>query len=793
MNSNDNELNTLPEGTSEEKETFQASADAPAGEKKKHTGKMTRRKLITLLSVALAVILLVLLLVPGGGLKWIVNNTRLMQSAKALKNDVKELAQTVMEQDVPRAEIARQKMQQDTAAVRDVLSNPFWKTAGVMPVAKNRLNDVKTLLDILEEADEELIGPLLSLMGEYPLSELKTDAGINDAAILNYLRFAAEAIPETKTLALRMQPLDLSRFDSSGTYKKLMDNMEEILALLDIAEEADETMLRPLIALMEDYPLSAIKSESSFVNDEALIGYIRLFEGFIPEAKVLVSEAGSLDLSGLLNKNKADKISQKFALAADLLDIAAQTDETIIRQLVPVMEKYPLSELKQGKDLNVKTILRYLDFFEDVLPEINDLADSIRSYDFESSETVQKYVDKFEDLVDLGNEAVGLLPIARGVLGDGSDRTLLLVAQNNAEIRSLGGFPGQVGTITIKDGILKLNSFGSSWTLFTKYTPSSANLTAIERRAFYGIWIPRDAEICPVFERVALVWAEAYAKQNDVEVDGVVSATQEVIEKFLSFLGSIELSDGTVMNGENAMRIICHDLYVTYFSADSPYTTSQANLITDRLFNEIASKTMDLAISGLKPSNLRNYYEAFLDGVNDRSIQIWVRDEEVQQLIRNEGWNSSLNDDPERPEIGVYFSSTGGGSKNSWYLDVDAELSDAKINTDGTRSYELKVTFTNVLTAEEKAVLPEWIIGKQGGDIGGWVYVFAPAGGSISKYRANTSFNIDYWTYKGLECYVTQDRIKMNKPLVVTCTITTAPGVETVPAIHLPRTLTEYR
>lgn len=205
------------------------------------------------------------------------------------------------------------------------------------------------------------------------------------------------------------------------------------------------------------------------------------------------------------------------------------------------------------------------------------------------------------------------LPLLKSFLGDGYDRTYLLAAQNTAEVRASGGFPGSVGTISIRDGVLTIGDFKSVFEVLTYATPSEANVTSLENELF-GYWMnyPRDACYNPDFERVASIWAMSYESKNDVEIDGVVSLTPTIIQRLLRYIGSVTLSDGTELNGENATKMLQHDLYASYFSdSDNP---SESNDIVDSLFAETAKVTMSRLVDDFSLEKIAGYLTIFNEG-----------------------------------------------------------------------------------------------------------------------------------------------------------------------------------
>ncbi len=109
--------------------------------------------------------------------------------------------------------------------------------------------------------------------------------------------------------------------------------------------------------------------------------------------------------------------------------------------------------------------------------------------------------------------------------------------------------------------------------------------------------------------------------------------------------------------------------------------------------------------------------------------------------------------------------------------------------------YDLTVTFTNRFDINELYTLGYWIAGKRMTAVLSWyVYVFAPAGGSVSDMY------IDWWlpgevtTFKDHQVgYRLQYYIAPGTSSTVRCKIRTAPGVTEVPTVYRTPTLTEYR
>lgn len=383
------------------------------------------------------------------------------------------------------------------------------------------------------------------------------------------------------------------------------------------------------------------------------------------------------------------------------------------------------------------------------------------------------------------------LPLFKTFIGDGSDRTYLLAAQNSSEIRASGGFPGSIGTIRIRDGVLTIGDFSSVYKVLASYTPSAANITAEEKELF-GSWMngPRDACFDPDFERVAYIWALAYEQKNSEHVNGVVSLTPAIIQGMLEYIGNVTLSDGTELTSENATKVLQYDLYYKYLNANASATAGD---YVDDLFAETAKATMSKLVSDFDVKKAGDYYKVFSDGAKNRTVMMWMEDEEEQEFVKNAGCSGGLNEDPENPETGVYFS-ISDPCKLGWFLDIDTEIGEPVVNDDGTRTYDVTATYSNVLSNADKVNAGNYILGSYGGTITGYIHIFAPAGGTISDIKTSNGGRMYTGTYHNLDvAYMFGNSIAPGANITITYKVTTAAGVTTPLGVNSTPTLQNYR
>ena len=145
----------------------------------------------------------------------------------------------------------------------------------------------------------------------------------------------------------------------------------------------------------------------------------------------------------------------------------------------------------------------------------------------------------------------------------------------------------------------------------------------------------------------------------------------------------IKLFDGTVLNGDNAVKTLQHDLYFKYFSNDY---VSGREVIIDQLFADTAKKTMQKLMENLVLSDLMEYLAVANESIEDRTFMLWMNDEAEQAIIAELGWNGGLNTDPEKPQAGIYYNCTVA-SKMGWFLVMDTQIGERFKNEDGSYTY----------------------------------------------------------------------------------------------------------
>ncbi len=387
------------------------------------------------------------------------------------------------------------------------------------------------------------------------------------------------------------------------------------------------------------------------------------------------------------------------------------------------------------------------------------------------TELVDKAKDGFATLNGAVDAAEKVAPVLPQMLGaNGQTRNYLLYAMNNVEIRACGGFGGSQGLISVTDGQMSIGEFVPRIGLSEDEAVESIDE---EDEALFGDhsnlynsgnayspdW-PRNSQ------RVAALWKSQYGQ----DVDGVVGIDPVFLQYLLGLVGNVSLPDGTVVDGTNAAKVLMHDVYWNYPVEES-----------DGIFASVASAAFDKILGGIGDVDVTKLVGAFERGAEEGRLIAWMRNDDEQNAIKETGIDASLPDpdDPSaEPVAGVYFNNLSF-SKLDWYLNADTQIGQGVKNGDGTCSYRITVTLTNIMTQEEAGKLPDYVAASAPGaardDERLNVSVFAPTGGNISDLTVEgTQFGLGAATWHGIPFYSGTVDLHAGETTTITYTLTTS-------------------
>lgn len=334
---------------------------------------------------------------------------------------------------------------------------------------------------------------------------------------------------------------------------------------------------------------------------------------------------------------------------------------------------------------------------------------------------IREQVDRLEGQLESAStlaEAAVALP---SMLGADGPRTWLLLFQNNAELRSLGGMPGATAVITADAGRITLDDRGTA--TIPRFDEPVVDLGP-ERIGIYGerpaVWFS-GTTILPDFAQAAVSAREMWKLAHGVEADGVVSLDPFALSYLLRATGPITLPTGEVLTSENVVDVLLRQVYLDY--PDPAVQNDVFASATAAVFAAVVSGAAD-------PTAM---IAALAQAAEERRLLLWSSEEDEQALFHVGGMAGTLPvSDDETARFGVYVND-GTGSKLGPFLDVDVtvEWDDCSAAASGSpRTATLVVDLANTAPADAATTLPDDIVGGNYGVPAGVLrvvtYIYVP-------------------------------------------------------------------
>lgn len=446
--------------------------------------------------------------------------------------------------------------------------------------------------------------------------------------------------------------------------------------------------------------------------------------------------------------------------------------------------------LQEGGTINVPLIQAASSSLQTAIPLVQDANERVQTIGSVHISQVAELVDKvkngFDTAMPLLDTASKVLPVLPQMLGaDGATRTYLVIAQNNSELRSLGGLPGSWGTVLVSNGTISMGDFSSIMDSDKELTATlSADELALSPSTLHD---PRQVNILPDFPRVGELAKEFWAQAGKGSVDGVIAIDPVFLQRLLGLTGGYTASNGLQVDGSSAAKVLLSDTY-WYYGNDAA--------AQDAFFSSVASNAFKQVMGNLGNASMLDLWKVFKQSADDGRMLVWMANQDEEAIVSDFGFSGALNADPAKPELGVYLNDATT-SKISWYTSCKTTIGQGVKNADGTTTYDVTTAIGNTITAEEASRAPKYVYGadslkRNKTDMLNYVMLFAPAGGSISDLAVSDGGLVDGESPVGLSLYGHQvynihihalggETVTMTYKVTVSAEATESLGLRTTP------------
>lgn len=401
----------------------------------------------------------------------------------------------------------------------------------------------------------------------------------------------------------------------------------------------------------------------------------------------------------------------------------------------------------------------------------------------------QKQLDELRGTLNVASSTVQLLP---AMMGSESPRNYLLLIQNSAEVRAMGGIPGALTVLTANDGKIELATQSSAAKLGTFVPAITADKT---QETIYtnrlGTYM-QNVTMTPDFPTAAVTAQTMWQQRNPHDaIDGVMTIDPSALAMVLTATGPIDVGDAipkgvdigtlpTKLDSNNLVQALLSDVYA---NIDDP-------ALQDAYFAKVAEKIFTEVSSGKIAGE--KLVSALGEAAADDRIKIWSSHPTEQKLLTNQKIGGAISG-PSVPAaaFGVYFNDATG-AKMDYYVKRSVQLVQ-HCPKNGYGEYTARITLTNNAPADAATSLPKYVTGDGAfgitpGNVATNVVVYGPAQARTQAARLDGA-GIPVSSYTHAERPVGMTPVQLAPGQTVTVEVDFSKVVQTGPA-HLDVTPT---
>lgn len=226
-------------------------------------------------------------------------------------------------------------------------------------------------------------------------------------------------------------------------------------------------------------------------------------------------------------------------------------------------------------------------------------------------------------------------------LQQGEEYRILLLFQNNYELRPTGGFTGSYGELIIR------NNQPLEFYIQDIYVPDGQLTGHVDppppiQQAFeQGFWKLRDANWHPNLAQTMERINWFFANSIETDYDAALVTHFSTVENLLEITGPVELPDGQIVDQQS--------LYPLLQRLDQPFTPG-STLKRDTLLD--FSTGLQLKLQSLNQEQQFQLLDFLTQARDEKQIMLWAKHQKTQNYFNKLHWTSALS----KPENADYFA-----------------------------------------------------------------------------------------------------------------------------------------
>lgn len=265
-------------------------------------------------------------------------------------------------------------------------------------------------------------------------------------------------------------------------------------------------------------------------------------------------------------------------------------------------------------------------------------------------------------------EMRGLISLAEGFFSEGP-QTILVLFENNNELRPGGGFIGTYGLYHVQDGKVTMQKISSIYDLDGQLSTKKKIAPPGEFATLTDSWGLRDSNWFADFRTNAQKASSFYELEGRETPDAVIAITPDLFENLLRITGPIQFPKyNLVLTADNFRQAV------------QLGTSDKTSATPKQMLADFAPLLLQ-KISGLPSGGNTAIANAVLDNLKRKNILAYTRDSNVEQRLIAANWAGSLaNTNKDYLEVSA---ANLGGQKTDLHIKQSLQL-DSQVQSDNS-------------------------------------------------------------------------------------------------------------
>ena len=361
------------------------------------------------------------------------------------------------------------------------------------------------------------------------------------------------------------------------------------------------------------------------------------------------------------------KYGPLLADSRDLLKIADLGSEAsiyVMRAVIPVMIAVQNGDLENTGPIPVvahslESSAADFENAAEVLQKLSTVREEL-TMTAEWPQNIQRMLSQLDSVLPAAQDALLLGQVLPELLGSDGRKTYLLIAKNEDELRPTGGFISGAGLLVIEDGDILSIKFNNA-NLVDDWLNKPYGFPPLPFYEFMGmdIFLFRDANFWPDFPTSAEMAMQLYSHGQDVSLDGIIAFNQSFVQLLLEGTGPLYVPELEItVSSENVIEAMRQE----WGPSDR-----QADWIIERkaFMGPFANAFLSQISGDLHSMDIRKLGENVFTAVEQRDLQIYMRDPALTEALAEAGWDGRLTLSPVQDYLMVVESNLGFNKANA--------------------------------------------------------------------------------------------------------------------------------